>query len=236
MSEIAYKRVLLKLSGEALAGDKKSGIDAEVIGKICDQVKTIVEKGVEVAIVVGGGNFWRGRYGHQMERTTSDYMGMLATAMNGLALQDTLEAKGIFTRVQTAIEMREIAEPFIKRKAVKHLEKGRVVIFSCGTGSPYFTTDTCAALRAAEIDADVILVAKTIDGVYSADPKLDPNAIKYDEITYLDILNQDLKVMDSTATSLCRDNQIPLVVFDIYRPENIVKIIDGERIGTIVKE
>lgn len=236
MSELAYKRVLLKLSGEALAGDKKSGIDADVIGKICDQVKTIVEKGVEVAIVVGGGNFWRGRYGHQMERTTSDYMGMLATTMNGLALQDTLEAKGLFTRLQTAIEMREIAEPFIKRKAVKHLEKGRVVIFSCGTGSPYFTTDTCAALRAAEIDADVILVAKTIDGVYSADPKVDPNAIKYDEITYLDILNQDLKVMDSTATSLCRDNQIPLVVFDIYHPENIVKIIDGERIGTIVKE
>lgn len=236
MSELAYKRILLKLSGEALAGDKKSGIDADVIGKICDQVKTIVEKGVEVAIVVGGGNFWRGRYGHQMERTTSDYMGMLATTMNGLALQDTLEAKGLFTRLQTAIEMREIAEPFIKRKAVKHLEKGRVVIFSCGTGSPYFTTDTCAALRAAEIDADVILVAKTIDGVYSADPKVDPNAIKYDEITYLDILNQDLKVMDSTATSLCRDNQIPLVVFDIYHPENIVKIIDGERIGTIVKE
>ena len=236
MSGLAYKRVLLKLSGEALAGDKKSGIDAEVIGEICDQVKTIVKKGVEVAIVVGGGNFWRGRYGHQMERTTSDYMGMLATTMNGLALQDTLEAKGLFTRLQTAIEMREIAEPFIKRKAVKHLEKGRVVIFSCGTGSPYFTTDTCAALRAAEIDADVILVAKTIDGVYSADPKIDANAIKYDEITYLDILNQDLKVMDSTATSLCRDNKIPLVVFDIYHPENIVKIIDGERIGTIVKE
>ena len=236
MSGLAYKRILLKLSGEALAGDKKSGIDAEVIGEICDQVKTIVEKGVEVAIVVGGGNFWRGRYGHQMERTTSDYMGMLATTMNGLALQDTLEAKGLFTRLQTAIEMREIAEPFIKRKAVKHLEKGRVVIFSCGTGSPYFTTDTCAALRAAEIDADVILVAKTIDGVYSADPKIDANAIKYDEITYLDILNQDLKVMDSTATSLCRDNKIPLVVFDIYHPENIVKIIKGERIGTIVKE
>ena len=236
MSGLAYKRILLKLSGEALAGDKKSGIDAEVIGEICDQVKTIVEKGVEVAIVVGGGNFWRGRYGHQMERTTSDYMGMLATTMNGLALQDTLEAKGLFTRLQTAIEMREIAEPFIKRKAVKHLEKGRVVIFSCGTGSPYFTTDTCAALRAAEIDADVILVAKTIDGVYSADPKIDANAIKYDEITYLDILNQDLKVMDSTATSLCRDNKIPLVVFDIYHPENIIKIIDGERIGTIVKE
>ena len=236
MSELAYKRVLLKLSGEALAGDKKNGIDADTISKICDQIKTIVEKGVQVAIVVGGGNFWRGRYGHQMERTTSDYMGMLATIMNGLALQDTLEAKGLYTRVQTAIEMREVAEPFIKRKAVKHLEKGRVVIFSGGTGSPFFTTDTCAALRAAEIDADVILVAKTIDGVYSADPKVDKNAVKYDEITYLDILNQDLKVMDSTATSLCRDNNIPLVVFDIYKPENIVKIIDGERIGTIVKE
>lgn len=236
MNELAYKRILLKLSGEALAGDKKNGIDAETIEKICDQIKTIVEMGVQVAIVVGGGNFWRGRYGHQMERTTSDYMGMLATVMNGLALQDTLEAKGIFTRVQTSIEMREIAEPFIKRKAVKHLEKSRVVIFSGGTGSPFFTTDTCAALRAAEIDADVILVAKTIDGVYSADPKIDENAIKYDEITYLDILNQDLKVMDSTATSLCRDNQIPLVVFDIYHPENITKIIKGERIGTIVKE
>ena len=236
MSELAYKRVLLKLSGEALAGDKKNGIDAETISKICDQIKAIVEKGVQVAIVVGGGNFWRGRYGHQMERTTSDYMGMLATIMNGLALQDTLEAKGLYTRVQTAIEMREVAEPFIKRKAVKHLEKGRVVIFSGGTGSPFFTTDTCAALRAAEIDADVILVAKTIDGVYSADPKVDKNAVKYDEITYLDILNQNLKVMDSTATSLCRDNNIPLVVFDIYKPENIVKIIDGERIGTIVKE
>lgn len=236
MNELAYKRILLKLSGEALAGDKKNGIDAETIEKICDQIKTIVEMGVQVAIVVGGGNFWRGRYGHQMERTTSDYMGMLATVMNGLALQDTLEAKGIFTRVQTSIEMREIAEPFIKRKAVKHLEKSRVVIFSAGTGSPFFTTDTCAALRAAEIDADVILVAKTIDGVYSADPKIDENAVKYDEITYLDILNQDLKVMDSTATSLCRDNKIPLVVFDIYHPENIVKIIKGEKIGTIVKE
>ena len=233
--EIKYKRILLKLSGEALAGEKKTGVDAEVLGKICDQVKIVVDLGVEVAIVVGGGNFWRGRYGHQMERTTSDYMGMLATAMNGLALQDALESRGIMTRLQTAIEMRQIAEPYIKRKATKHLEKGRVVIFSCGTGNPYFTTDTAAALRAAEINAEVILLAKTIDGVYSADPKIDKNAIKYDEITYLDILNQDLKVMDATATSLCMDNHIPLIVFGIDKPENMVRIVEGEKIGTMVK-
>ena len=218
-----------------MAGDKKSGIDVETLGKICDQVKTIVDLGVQVSIVIGGGNFWRGRYGHQMERTTSDYMGMLATAINSLALQDALEARGVYTRVQTAIEMREIAEPYIKRKAIKHLERGRVVIFACGTGSPYFSTDTAAALRAAETDSEVIMLAKTIDGVYSADPKLDSKAQKYDEITYLDILNKDLKVMDSTATSLCRDNQIPLIVFGIHNPENIVKIIKGEKIGTIVK-
>jgi uridylate kinase len=230
-----YKRVLLKLSGEALAGDKKTGVYADVLGNICDEVKNLVDLGVQVGIVVGGGNFWRGRYGHQMERTTSDYMGMLATTMNGLALQDALETRGLSTRVQTAIEMRQIAEPYIKRKAVKHLEKGRVVIFSCGTGNPYFTTDTGAALRAAEIEADVILLAKTIDGVYSADPKLDPNAVKYDEISYTDILNKDLKVMDSTATALCRDNQIPLMVFGIDKPENMVKIVKGEKIGTIVK-
>ena len=235
MSDIKYKRVLLKLSGEALAGDQKTGVNPEVIGKICDQVKVLIDMGVEVSIVVGGGNFWRGRYGLNMERTTSDYMGMLATAMNGLALQDSLEARGLSTRLQTAIEMREIAEPYIRRKAEKHLEKGRVVIFACGTGNPFFTTDTAAALRSAEIEADVILLAKTIDGVYSADPKEDPNAIKYDEISYLDILNQDLKVMDSTATSLCKDNHIPLVVFGIDDPENIVRIIKGEKIGTIVK-
>lgn len=235
MEEVKYKRVLLKLSGEALAGDKKTGVYAEVLGSICDQVKNLVDLGVEVAIVVGGGNFWRGRYGHQMERTTSDYMGMLATAMNGLALQDALEARGIKTRVQTAIEMRQIAEPYIKRKAVKHLEKGRVVIFACGTGNPYFTTDTGAALRAAEIDAEVILLAKTIDGVYSADPKEDPTAVKYDEISYTDILTKDLKVMDSTATALCRDNKIPLMVFGIDQPENMVKIVKGEKIGTIVR-
>ena len=235
MSELKYKRVLLKLSGEVLAGKQKTGVDVETVGKICDKIKEIVEMGVQVAIVVGGGNFWRGRNGHQMERTTADYMGMLATAMNGLALQDALEARGIYSRVQTAIEMREIAEPYIKRKAIKHLERGRVVIFSCGTGNPYFSTDTGAALRAAETDSEVILLAKTIDGVYSADPKEDPNAIKYDEISYLDILNQDLKVMDSTATSLCKDNHIPLVVFGIDDPENIVRIIKGEKIGTIVK-
>ena len=235
MPEIKYKRILLKLSGEALAGEKKTGVDAEVLGKICDQVKIVVQLGVEVAIVVGGGNFWRGRYGHQMERTTSDYMGMLATAMNGLALQDALENRGIMTRLQTAIEMRQIAEPYIKRKATKHLEKGRVVIFSCGSGNPYFTTDTAAALRAAEINAEVILLAKTIDGVYSADPKIDKEAKKYDQITYLDILNQDLKVMDATATSLCMDNHIPLIVFGIDKPENMVKIVKGEKIGTMVK-
>ena len=235
MSEAKYKRILLKLSGEALAGNKKTGVDVETVGKICDEIKKVVNMGVQVAIVVGGGNFWRGRNGKEMERTTSDYMGMLATVMNGLALQDALEARGMYTRVQTAIEMRQIAEPYIKRKALKHLERGRIVIFSCGTGNPYFTTDTTAALRAAEIEADVILVAKTIDGVYSADPKVDPNAIKYDKITYLDILNKDLKVMDSTATSLCRDNNIPLLVFGINEPENILKAVMGEKIGTLVE-
>ena len=235
MANIKYKRVLLKLSGEALAGDQKTGVNAEVVGKICDKIKEVVNLGVQVSIVVGGGNFWRGRNGHQMERTTADYMGMLATAMNGLALQDALETRGVYTRVQTAIEMREIAEPYIKRKAIKHLERGRVVIFACGTGNPYFTTDTAAALRAAETEADVILLGKAIDAVYSADPKLDPTAEKYDEITYLDVLNKDLKVMDSTATALCRDNNIPLLVFGIADPENIVKAVKGEKIGTVVK-
>ena len=235
MSEIKYKRILLKLSGEALAGENKTGISPEVLDDITSQVKDLRDLGVEVAIVVGGGNFWRGKYGHNMERTTSDYMGMLATTINALALQDALEAKGMFTRVQTAIEMREIAEPYIKRKATKHLEKGRIVIFAAGTGNPFFTTDTCAALRAAEIDAEVILVAKTIDGVYSADPKVDPNAVKYDEITYLDILNKDLKVMDSTATSLCKDNNIPLIVFAMSEKGNMVKAVKGERVGTLVK-
>ena len=232
---IAYKRVLLKLSGEALSGEAGHGIDPDVVGRICERVKEVVDLGVEVSIVVGGGNFWRGaRNGEKMDRSTADYMGMLATAMNSLALQEALEARGVYTRVQTAIEMREIAEPFIKRKAVKHLEKGRVVIFACGTGHPFFSTDTAAALRAAETDSEVILLAKTIDGVYSADPKIDPNAVKYDEISYKDVLAQDLKVMDSTATALCKDNKIPLRVFAISDPENIVRVVKGERIGTIV--
>ena len=208
--------------------------DAKTVGEICDKIKEIVDLGVKVGIVVGGGNFWRGRNGHQMERTTADYMGMLATAMNGLALQDALEARGVYSRVQTSIEMREIAEPFIQRKAMKHLEKGRVVIFACGTGHPYFTTDTAAALRATEMNAEVILLGKSIDAVYSADPKLDPNATKFEEISYIDVLNKDLKVMDSTATAMCRDNNIPLLVFGIADPQNIVRAVKGEKIGTIV--
>ena len=236
MSEIKYKRVLLKLSGEALAGANKTGISADVIEDITNQIKQMIELGVEVAVVVGGGNFWRGKYGYNMERTTSDYMGMLATTINALALQDALESKGIYTRVQTAIEMRQIAEPYIKRKATKHLEKGRVVIFACGTGNTHFTTDTGAALRAAEINAEVILVAKTIDGVYSADPKLDPNAVKYDKISYMDVLNKDLKVMDATAISLCRENNIPLVVFAMSDSQNMIKAIKGENVGTLVQD
>ena len=236
MPKAKYKRVLIKLSGEVLAGEDKTGINIQTVGKICDQIKTVVDMGVQVAIVVGGGNFWRGRRnGEQMEKTTADYMGMLATAMNALALQDAMEARGLFTRVQTAIEMREIAEPFIKRKALKHLERGRVVIFACGTGNPFFTTDTGAALRAAEIEADAILLGKSIDGVYSADPKIDPTATKYDEITYFDVLQKDLKVMDSTSTALCKDNNIPLIVFGISDPENIVRVVKGEKIGTIVR-
>ena len=232
--EVKYKRVLLKLSGEVLAGEQKTGVDVETVGKICDEIKKIVEMGVQVAIVVGGGNFWRGRNGHQMERTTADYMGIIATAMNGLALQDALEARGVCSRVQTAIEMREIAEPFILRKAEKHLNRGRVVIFACGTGHPYFTTDTAAVLRATEINADIILLGKNIDGVYSADPKLDPTAEKYDHISYIEVLEKDLKVMDSTATAMCRDNKMPLLVFGISDPENIVRAVKGEKIGTLV--
>lgn len=235
MDNIKYKRVLLKLSGEALAGENKVGVNAETVGGLCDKIKELIKMGVEVAIVVGGGNFWRGRNGHEMERTTADYMGMLATAMNALALQDALETRGVQTRVQTAIEMLEIAEPFIQRKAEKHLSKGRVVIFACGTGHPYFTTDTAAVLRAIEMKADIILLGKAIDGVYSADPKIDASAVKYDRITYLDVLNKDLKVMDSTATAMCRDNNMPLLVFGIADAENIVRVVKGEMVGTIVE-
>lgn len=235
MSELAYKRVLLKLSGEALAGEKGFGIDNDTVLEIVTSVKKIVEMGVEVAIVVGGGNIFRGRSGENMDRTTADHMGMLATVINALALQSALENIGVDTRAQTAIEMKEIAEPYIRRRAMRHLEKGRVVIFGAGSGNPYFSTDTAAALRAAEVDAEVILLAKKVDGVYDSDPATNPNAVRFDKLTYLDVLNRDLKVMDSTATSLCKDNQIPIRVFSLEDPDNIIKAIKGENIGTIVE-
>jgi len=234
----AYKRVVLKLSGEALAGDMGYGIEASVISSIADQIKEIVELGVQVAIVVGGGNIWRGIAGSAkgIDRATADYMGMLATVMNSMALQDGLEKAGVPTRVQTSIEMRQVAEPYIRRKAIRHLEKNRVVIFAAGTGNPYFSTDTTAALRAAEIEAEVILMAKNkVDGVYNADPSTNPDAVKYDCLSFLDVLNQGLGVMDSTASSLCMDNHIPLVVFSIMEDGNIKKAVMGEKIGTIVK-
>ena len=234
MAKPKYKRVLLKLSGEALAGEKGFGIDTDTIGKVCDSIKEVVEVGVEVAIVVGGGNFWRGRKAEEIERTTADYMGMLATIMNGQALQDTLELRKVDTRLQSAIEMQQIAEPYIRRRAVRHLEKGRVVIFAGGTGNPFFSTDTCAALRASEINAEIILFGKTIDGVYDSDPKLNPEAKKFEEISYSDILSKDLKVIDSTAASLCRDNGIPTMIFALSNSENILKAVCGENIGTII--
>lgn len=234
----AFKRLVLKLSGEALAGDQGYGIDSKIIHSISEQIKEIVELGVQVAIVVGGGNIWRGLTGSEMgiDRATADYMGMLATVMNSLALQDGLEKVGVPTRVQTSIEMRQVAEPYIRRKAIRHLEKNRVVIFAAGTGNPYFSTDTTAALRAAEIEAEVILMAKNkVDGVYSADPTIDPEAVKFDRLTYLEMINKGLGVMDSTASSLCMDNHIPLVVFSITEEGNIKKAVMGDKIGTIVK-
>lgn len=233
-----YKRVLLKVSGEALAGEASRGLDFDVIGSVCDVIKRCVDLGVQVGIVVGGGNFWRGLKdgGDRMERTRADHMGMLATCINALAVADMLEQKGVDVRVMTAIEMRSIAEPYIRSKAIRHMQKGRVVIFGCGTGNPYFSTDTAAVLRAAEINADAILLAKNIDGVYSADPKKDPGAVKYDVITYDDVLAQHLQVMDSTAASLSMDNKIPVVLFALKDPENILRVVMGEKIGTIVKE
>lgn len=237
MEKIRYKRVLLKLSGEALAGEKGFGIDTETVNSIASQVKEILDLGVEVALVVGGGNIWRGAVGSNegMDRTTADYMGMLATVINSLALQDALEKIGAVTRVQTAIEMRQIAEPYIRRRAMRHLEKGRVVIFASGTGNPYFSTDTTAALRAAEIEAEVILMAKKVDGVYDSDPKKNSNAKKFGELSYIEVLQRGLAVMDSTATSLCMDNNIPIIVFDLTVSGNIKKAVMGEKIGTIVK-
>jgi len=232
-----YKRVLLKISGEALAGEQGRGLDFNVIREVCASVKKCVELGVEVGIVVGGGNFWRGvKDGSgKMERTRADHMGMLATVMNCLALADVFEQMGVEVRVQTAIEMKAIAEPYIRGRAMRHLGLKRVVIFGCGTGSPFFSTDTAAVLRAAEIEADAILLAKNVDGVYSADPKLDPNAVKYDSISYDDVLAQHLAVMDSTATSLSMDNKIPVILFALKDPDNIVRVVMGEKIGTIVQ-
>ena len=234
---MAFKRIVLKLSGEALAGSAKTGIDNEVIKSIAKRVKTITEMGVEVGIVVGGGNFWRGRDSLNIQRATSDYMGMLGTVMNALALQDALEKMDVLTRVQTSIEMRAVAEPYIRRRAIRQLEKKMVVIFAAGTGNPYFSTDTTAALRAAEINAEAILLAKKgVDGIYDSDPKQNKDAKNFEKLSYLDILSKNLKIMDATATSLCMDNNIPLVVFGIDDPDNIVRVVEGEKIGTIVKE
>ncbi len=234
MQQLKYSRIMLKISGEALAGEGSFGIDSNTINNISKKIKNAFDLGVQISIVVGGGNFWRGRLGKGMDRTTADHMGMLATIINSLALQDALENLGIQTRVQTAIEMRQIAEPYIRRKAIRHLEKGRVVIFACGTGNPYFSTDTTAALRAAEIDAEVILLAKKVDAVYDCDPVLNPEARKFDSLDYKDVINMNLKVMDSTAASLCMDNDIPIIVFGLDEPDNIIKVVKGEKIGTII--
>jgi uridylate kinase len=230
-----YKRILLKLSGEALAGDAGFGIDRKTVDSVCGQIKNIADLGVQVAIVVGGGNFWRGRFGEGMDRATADYMGMLATTINSLALQDAIERLGQPVRVQSAIAMQEICEPYIRRKAIRHLEKGRVVVFAAGLGSPFFSTDTTAALRAVEMECEIILSAKNVDGVYDSDPVLNSEAVKFDELKFIDILDNSLKVIDSTAASLCMDNNIPLLIFSLKDPENIVNAVYGERIGTIIR-
>ena len=233
-----YKRVLYKLSGEALAGGKGFGIDSEVVTKITSQIVEVVKQGVEVAIVVGGGNIWRGKTGEElgMERATADSMGMLATVMNSLALQDALEQKGVDTRVLTSVEMKEMAEPYIRRRAIRHLEKGRVAIFAAGIGNPYFSTDTTAALRAKEIGAEAILMGKNgVDGVYSADPKLDSTATKYEKLSYMDIMNKGLTIMDSTAITFCMDNHLPIIVFSIDDAENIVKVVSDSNLGTTIE-
>ncbi len=230
-----YRRVLLKLSGEALAGDKKIGLDYSVITEICKSIKKCADAGVEIGIVVGGGNFWRGRSSGAMDRTRADHIGMLATTMNALAVADVLESLGLDVRVQTAISMREVAEPYIRNKAVRHLQKGRVVIFGCGTGNPFFSTDTASTLRAAEIEADIVLKATMVDGVYDKDPNKYDDAVKYDELSFNDILvNKNIAVMDNTAASMCKDNNIPILVFDLSRPDNIYDACMGEKVGTIV--
>ena len=235
MSDIKYKRVLIKLSGEALAGDNKTGINDDVVKNITSKIKEIADMGVEVAIVVGGGNFWRGRTSEKMDRVTADHMGMLATLMNSLALSDALEQHGAITRVMSAVDIRQMAEPYIRKRAVRHLEKGRIVIFACGTGNPYFSTDTGAALRATEIGADVFMKATMVDGVYDKDPKVYPDAVKYEKVTHDEVLRLNLKVMDATAAALCRDNHTNILVFSMEDPENIVRIIKGENLGTLVE-
>ncbi len=234
--EIKYKRILLKLSGEALAGDKGFGLDVETIHKICTGIRDAHALGVQIGIVVGGGNFWRGRSSGEMERTRADQIGMLATAMNALAVADALEHLGVEVRVQTAITMQQVAEPYIRNRAIRHMEKGRVVIFGCGTGNPFFSTDTAAALRAAEINANIIFKATMVDGVYDKDPKKHPDAQKYERLTFSRVLADQLAVMDSTAATMCRDNALPILVFDILHPENIAKAAAGEPIGTLVTE
>lgn len=231
-----YKRILLKLSGEVLAGKQGHGLDFDTVLSICGAVKKCSDLGVEIGLVVGGGNFWRGRSSGDMDHTRADHMGMLATVMNSLALADALEQLDVPVRVQTAIAMQQIAEPYIRNRAIRHLEKGRVVIFGCGTGNPFFTTDTAAALRAAEIDADIIFKATNVDGIYDCDPNKNENAVKFDTLTHMEILQKGLNVMDSTAASLCRDNHIPILVFNLQDPENIVRAVLGENIGTIVRE
>ena len=235
MQEPKYKRILLKLSGEAMAGEAKTGLDFDTVLTFAKAVKDCADLGVEIGIVVGGGNFWRGRTSGEMDRTRADHMGMLATAINALGFADALEQLGCEVRVQTGIAMNQIAEPYIRNRAVRHLEKGRVVIFGCGTGNPFFSTDTAAALRAAEIDADIIFKASMVDGIYDSDPKKNLDAVKFDKLSYLDVLNKDLKVMDSTAATLCMDNNIPILVFNLQDPQNIVRAVKGEPIGTIVE-
>ena len=235
MAEAIYKRVVIKLSGEALAGDKGNGIDQEVLDKVVSQIKEVKELGVEIGIIVGGGNFWRGRQGTEMDRSTADHMGMLATVINALAIQDALERKGVPTRVQTALTITRVAEPYILRKAMSHLSKGRVVIFACGTGNPYFTTDTAAALRTAEIGGDILLLAKNVDGIYDSDPKVNPNAKKYDEISYDEFIANHLRAMDTTAITICMENKIPVLAFGLFEEKALLRTVMGEKIGTIIK-
>lgn len=230
-----YKRVIIKLSGEALAGEKGFGLDEGVIEYVVKQIQKVAASGVEVGIIIGGGNFWRGRQGSNMDRTTADHMGMLATVINSLAMQDALEKHGVACRVQTALTITRVAEPYILRKAMRHLEKGRVVIFACGTGNPYFSTDTGAALRAAEIGAEALLLAKNVDGIYDSDPKKNPDAKKFDEIAYIDVIKKGLNAMDTTAISLCMENKIPVIAFALSEADSIIKAVNGEKIGTIIQ-